>query len=171
MTSLELQRPTFPDAPTQVVAEEDQALGKVEADQEHPQARDLLAQARRGSATTSSEESGIGATSANTSTKLDRRRRSHERSTSPACTGKRANVIKGTSACSGTMVLRVNKMVHPDHQATPPSAATPAKDGKPRSPSPAPKRRPSRGRSRSKEKTRTAPAVSHMHQVHQPSVR
>ena len=38
----------------------------------------------------------------------------------------------------------------------PPSAATPAKDGKPRSPSPAPKRRPSRGRSRSKEKTRTA---------------
>ena len=37
-----------------------------------------------------------------------------------------------------------------------PSAATPAKDGKPRLPSPAPKRRPSRGRSRSKEKTRTA---------------
>ena len=38
----------------------------------------------------------------------------------------------------------------------PPSAATPAKDGKPKSPSPAPKRRPSRGRSRSKDKTRTA---------------
>ena len=37
-----------------------------------------------------------------------------------------------------------------------PSAATPAKDGKPRSPSPAPKRRPSRGCSRSKDKMRTA---------------
>ena len=34
----------------------------------------------------------------------------------------------------------------------PPSAATPAKDGKPSSPSPAQKRRPRRGRSRSKDK-------------------
>ena len=38
----------------------------------------------------------------------------------------------------------------------PPSPATPAKDGKPRSPSRAPKRRPSRGRSRSKDKEKSA---------------
>ena len=116
--SSELQHPTFPDAPTQVVAEEDQAQGKVEVDQGHPQARDLLAQARKGSVTTPSVENVIGETSASTSTKLDRRRRSLKRLTSPACIGKRANVTKGTSACSGTTVLRVNRVVRPNHQAT-----------------------------------------------------
>ena len=44
----------------------------------------------------------------------------------------------------------------PPPRNEPPSAATPVKDGKPRSPSPAPKRQPSRGRSRSKDKGRTA---------------
>ena len=56
-TSSEPQHPTYPDAPVQVVAEEGP-----------PQARDLQAPARRGSATTSSVESVIGETNASTST-------------------------------------------------------------------------------------------------------
>ena len=72
--SLELQHPTFPDAPTQVVAEEDQALGKAEADQERPQARDVQVLRRRAFATISSEGSAIGETSASIFTRLDRHR-------------------------------------------------------------------------------------------------
>ena len=110
VTSLELQHPTFTDAPTQVVAEEGQALGNAEADQERPQAQHPQAQGRRGSVTISNAGSAIGETSASTSTRLDRHRHNHERSTSHA--------TKGTSACSGTMALLGNQVVPPDHQAT-----------------------------------------------------
>ena len=64
--------PNIPDAPTHVVAEEGQALGKAEADQEHPQARDPQAQGRRGSVTTSNAGSAIGETNASTMVSSDR---------------------------------------------------------------------------------------------------
>ena len=151
VTSLGLRHPTFPDAPAQVVAEEDQALGKAEADQEHPQALDLQVLGRRAFATTSREGSAIGEISASIFTKLDRHRHNHAKSTSPACFGRRANAIKETSACSGTMVLLVSRAAHQGHQATrplvQPHLLRMVSQGR---------LLPSRGRSRSKDKTRTA---------------
>ena len=118
MTSLGLRHPTLPDAPTQVAPEEDQALGKAEADQEHPQALDLQVLGRRSFATTSREGSAIGEISVSIFTKPDRHRHNHAKSTSPACFGRRANATKETSACSGTMVLLVSRAAHQGRQAT-----------------------------------------------------
>ena len=104
------------------MAEEDQALGKAEADQEPPQAQDPQVLGRRASATISSEGSAIGETSVSIFTRLDSHRHNHARSTSPACFGKRANATKGTSACSGTMVLLGSRVALQGHQAMSPQA-------------------------------------------------
>ena len=77
--------------------EEDQVLGKSRT----PSGSRSPSPGKKGFGMTSSAGSAIGETSVSTSTGLDRHRRNHERSTSPACFGRRASATKGTSACSG----------------------------------------------------------------------